>query len=102
MRYPVLNMKLNVILVLVSFCLSIFIGLSLHRGATSDEAPGDIRPNELLIGFSMDTLKEARWQRDKDYFEALNPEITESSLVIVQGKGLVQPGQIVKPVLKIK
>ena len=39
---------------------------------------------------------------NKDYFEALNPEITESSLVIVQGKGLVQPGQIVKPVLKIK
>jgi hypothetical protein len=39
---------------------------------------------------------------NKDYFEVLNPEITESSLVIVQGKGLVQPGQIVKPVLKIK
>ncbi|MGR3301330.1 MAG: efflux RND transporter periplasmic adaptor subunit [Candidatus Scalindua sp.] len=39
---------------------------------------------------------------NKDYFEVLNPEITESALVIVQGKGLVQPGQIVKPVLKIK
>jgi RND family efflux transporter MFP subunit len=39
---------------------------------------------------------------NKDYFEGLNPEITESTLVIVQGKGLVQPGQIVKPVLKIK
>ena len=39
---------------------------------------------------------------NKDYFEVLNPEITESTLVIVQGKGLVQPGQIVKPVLKIK
>lgn len=39
---------------------------------------------------------------DKDYFEVLNPEITESTLVIVQGKGLVQPGQIVKPVLKMK
>lgn len=37
---------------------------------------------------------------NKDYFEVLNPEITESSLVIVQGKGLVRPGQIVKPVLK--
>jgi membrane fusion protein (multidrug efflux system) len=36
----------------------------------------------------------------KDYFEILNPEITEESFVIVQGKGLVQPGQIVKPVLK--
>ncbi|MFT5512045.1 MAG: RND family efflux transporter MFP subunit [Bacteroidia bacterium] len=37
---------------------------------------------------------------NKDYFEVLNPEITENTLVIVQGKGLVQPGQIVKPVIK--
>jgi len=37
---------------------------------------------------------------NKDYFEVLNPEITENSLVIIQGKGLVQPGQIVKPVIK--
>jgi len=36
----------------------------------------------------------------KDYFEILNSEITANSLVIVQGKGLVKPGQIVKPVLK--
>ena len=39
---------------------------------------------------------------NKDYFEVLNPEITGSSLVIVQGKGLVQPGPIVKPVVKIE
>ena len=37
---------------------------------------------------------------NKDYFEVLNPEITGNSLVIVQGKGLVQPGQIVRPVVK--
>ncbi len=37
---------------------------------------------------------------NKDYFEVLNPEITENSLVIIQGKGLVKPGQIVKPVIK--
>ncbi|MBA3901992.1 MAG: efflux RND transporter periplasmic adaptor subunit [Bacteroidetes bacterium] len=36
----------------------------------------------------------------KDYFEILNQEITENSLVIVQGKGLVKPGQEVNPVLK--
>ncbi len=36
---------------------------------------------------------------NKDYFEVLNPEITENSLVIVQGKGLVKPGQTVKTVL---
>ncbi len=37
---------------------------------------------------------------NKDYFEVLNPEITDNSLVIIQGKGLVKPGQIVKPVIK--
>ncbi len=39
---------------------------------------------------------------NKDYFEVLNPEITENTLVIVQGKGLVQHGQTVKPVIKSK
>jgi len=37
---------------------------------------------------------------NKDYFEVLNSEITENSLVIVQGKGLVKTGQVVNPVLK--
>jgi len=37
---------------------------------------------------------------DKDYFEVLNAEITENTQVIVQGKGLVNEGQIVEPVLK--
>ncbi len=36
----------------------------------------------------------------KDHFEVLNAEITDTSLVIIQGKGLVNEGQIVKPVLK--
>ena len=37
---------------------------------------------------------------NKDFFEVLNPDITEESLVIVQGKGLVKSGQKVKPVIK--
>lgn len=37
---------------------------------------------------------------NKDYFEVLNSEITEKSQIIVQGKGLVKPGQQVNPVLK--
>jgi RND family efflux transporter MFP subunit len=36
----------------------------------------------------------------KDYFEVLNPGITKETIVIVRGKGLVKPGQIVKPILK--
>lgn len=39
---------------------------------------------------------------NKDYFEVLNPEITEESLVITQGKGLVKAGQKVNPIIKSK
>jgi multidrug efflux pump subunit AcrA (membrane-fusion protein) len=37
---------------------------------------------------------------DKDYFEVLNDEITLETQVIINGKGLVNPGQVVNPVLK--
>lgn len=39
---------------------------------------------------------------NKDYFEVLNVEISPQTQVIVQGKGLVKPGEIVEPVLKIE
>lgn len=37
---------------------------------------------------------------NKDFFEVLNAEITEESLVITQGKGLVKAGQKVNPIIK--
>lgn len=37
---------------------------------------------------------------NKDYFEVLNTDISEESQIIVRGKNLVKPGQIVKPILK--
>lgn len=37
---------------------------------------------------------------NKDYFEVLNAELTENSLIIIQGKGLVNVGQTVNPVIK--
>jgi len=37
---------------------------------------------------------------NQDYFEVLNDEITSETQVIVQGKGLVKPEQIVEPILK--
>lgn len=37
---------------------------------------------------------------NKDFFEVLNTEIDSTSMVIVQGKGLVNEGQSVTPVLK--
>ncbi|NDP28496.1 MAG: efflux RND transporter periplasmic adaptor subunit [Flavobacterium sp.] len=37
---------------------------------------------------------------NQDYFEVLNDEITSETQVIVQGKGLVKPQQIVEPIVK--
>lgn len=60
------------------------------------------QPFVLIVnGHKVQRIPLRKGLADKDYFEALNPEITENSLVIVQGKGLVQPGQTVRPVLKI-
>ncbi len=36
---------------------------------------------------------------DKNYFEVLNPDITAKAQIIVRGKGLVEVGEIVQPVL---
>lgn len=39
---------------------------------------------------------------NKDFFEVLNAEISSEAQVIIQGKGLVKPGQIVKPINKVE
>jgi len=63
------------LLVAVSFILSIVTGLVLARGgqtATSQSTGGAPTPGgkqEIRIGLSLDTLKEARWQVDKRLFE---------------------------------
>lgn len=51
----------------VSLILSVFIGLTLARGG----AQSGIKPpqHKVVIGLSMDTLKEARWQVDRRLFE---------------------------------
>lgn len=60
-------MNLRNVLMLASLALSVLIGLVIARGgaragsaAVSSSAP--------LIGLSLDTLKEARWQKDRDLF----------------------------------
>ncbi len=70
-------MRARLGLVVASLILSVLIGLVLGRR----QAPTEKR--ELLIGFSMDTLKEARWQRDRDEFvrsaEALGAKVLVQS-----------------------
>lgn len=60
-------MKTRLTLVIVSLLLSVLIGLSLGRqnGGNADTA----RKSGVRIGLSLDTLKEARWQKDREMFE---------------------------------
>lgn len=59
--------NLSVILTTVSLLLSVFIGIVLSRSNSGSAAQsGD--SDTLLIGLSMDTLQEARWQVDRDIF----------------------------------
>ncbi len=70
-------MKLRIALVLVSCVLSVLTGLVISRGGASAGLAtlgksGVGKPDEKrtrpLIGLSMDTLKEERWQGDRDMF----------------------------------
>lgn len=61
-------MKLRIGLVTVSLISSILIGVSLSRRAHSTGSSPSL--DELVIGLSLDTLKEARWQTDRDLFVA--------------------------------
>lgn len=63
--------KLLVALALVSCVLSAVTGLVLSRGGPAASTPGDTPPRTTpLIGLSLDTLKEERWQHDRDFFVA--------------------------------
>lgn len=72
-------MNVRTILMTVSLALSILIGLFLSRqGAVSGGSSG---PEAITIGLSMDTLKEARWQGDRDRFVARCKELGAEVLV---------------------
>lgn len=58
-------MNVRILLVIVSFALSIATGLVLSRGGSDNGGGPRERPR---IGLSMDTLKEERWQADRDLF----------------------------------
>ncbi len=59
-------MKTRLALVVISLLLSVLIGLSLGR-LGQGASPAQERRGPL-IGLSLDTLKEARWQADRDMF----------------------------------
>jgi len=71
-------MSIKSILVVVSLVVSILIGLSLGRGVPGKTADDQRRP---LIGLSLDTLKEERWQADADLFKKRCAELGADVLV---------------------
>lgn len=69
-------MNARIALVVTSCVLSALIGLVLARGGAAQAGsgsapdPGVDKTSEVLIGLSLDTLKEARWQEDRRLFIA--------------------------------
>lgn len=62
-------MNIRNVLMVISLGLSVLIGSAIARGGKSSATtPGTNGKGQVLIGFSMDTLKEARWQADRDAF----------------------------------
>lgn len=72
--------KARILLVLVSLVASVLIGLAL--AARGGSATGKARDDGIVIGLSMDTLKEARWQADRDMFVRRAGELGAKVLVL--------------------
>ena len=88
-------MKLRVLLVLVSCVLSVVTGLVLSRGGSS--ASTEKTDDGLVIGLSLDTLKEARWQTDRDLFVKRAGELGAKVLVqSANGDDAIQIGDVEK------
>jgi D-xylose transport system substrate-binding protein len=67
------------LLAAASLALSIALGAALARANAPGAADGGRGP--LLIGFSLDTLKEERWQRDRELFAARVRELGGEPLI---------------------
>src|SRR5918911_3447227 len=81
-------MRMVRILALVSFMISLSAagcvrGTQEGGGASNGGAQSRTTGGPIKIGFSMDTLKEERWQRDKEFVEAKGKELGVPILVQV-------------------
>jgi D-xylose transport system substrate-binding protein len=70
--------NIRIALVIVSLVASILIGLSLAKGGQVAAS----RKDGITIGLSLDTLKEARWQADRDMFVKRAGELGARVLVL--------------------
>jgi D-xylose transport system substrate-binding protein len=73
-------MNVKATLMVISFALSVATGLVLARGGQQQDTD---RPTggKVLLGLSMDTVKEERWQGDRDMFVARAKELGADVLV---------------------
>jgi D-xylose transport system substrate-binding protein len=87
-------MKTRLTLVIVSLLLSVLIGLSIgrNRGGTETAQAAGVR-----IGLSLDTLKEERWQKDRDIFVRRATELGATVQVLAaNGDDTVQISDVEK------
>ena len=88
-------MKFRILLVVASLLASVLIGLALasRGGQSSPQAKDD----GVVIGLSLDTLKEARWQNDRDMFVKRAGELGAKVLVLAANSDdTVQIGDVEK------
>ena len=80
-------MKTKAILLAISACFMLACGApqtNTSSNSTANTAKKSSDPNrKLKIGFAMDTVKEERWQRDHDAFEAHCKEINVDCVITV-------------------
>src|ERR1041385_8710805 len=74
-------MNARTVIMTISLALSVLIGLVLSRGSGSAHTATTSTDGEVQIGLSLDTLKEARWQADRDLFVAKCKELGATALV---------------------
>lgn len=87
-------MKIRILLVVASLVASVLIGLGL---ATRGPGAATGHDDGIVIGLSLDTLKEARWQADRDMFVKRAGELGARVLVLAANSDdTVQVGDVEK------
>jgi D-xylose transport system substrate-binding protein len=79
-------MNLKTALMVVSLVISVIIGLVLARGG-GDVGGGAKGSQAPLIGLSLDTEKEPRWQADRDLFKARCMELGARDVRVLSAQG---------------
>jgi D-xylose transport system substrate-binding protein len=74
-------MSVKSVIVVASLVLSIIIGIVLRRDSGAASTP-ESGPRRIQIGLSLDTLKEARWGRDRDAFKKRAEELGADVIVL--------------------